>query len=144
MYNDSPLENCKIIKGILFSIMLNYLTFIIKFWMGSVYAWKHQLNHKACMENTLLYNIFFWQSAVIMYNNLLTKYMLNWADGWITKSVFMQHIFILSEYLSENFVRYCYIRFNMIKNWNRIKKKYKVYILSKTSLSFILCLLLQR
>ena len=31
-------ENCRIIDCIEFSIILNYLMFIIKLWMGSMYA----------------------------------------------------------------------------------------------------------
>ena len=52
-------ENCKIISCNVFSTVLNYLIFIIKLWMGSVFAWKQQ-NHKICIENTLLYNVLFW------------------------------------------------------------------------------------
>ena len=33
------------------------------------------------------------------------------ANGLMAKCVFMQHIFILSEYLSDNFVRYRFIQF---------------------------------
>ena len=40
------LEDLKIINCIMFSIMLNYLIFNIKLWMGSVYTWKKSTNHK--------------------------------------------------------------------------------------------------
>ena len=50
----------------LFSIVLNYLIFIIKLSKGSVYAWKHQQNHKICTEKYPVVQRF----IPIMSNNL--------------------------------------------------------------------------
>ena len=56
------LENCKIINCIVFSIILNYILFIIKLWVGSLCAWNLQQIHKICTEKTPSCTMFYSDS----------------------------------------------------------------------------------
>ena len=124
---------------IVLSILLNYQICIIKLWMGSVYARKHQQICKICSEKTLLYSDLFWKGVKIMYNYL---YIVGWErkrcfftyihwdhfvltpwyavfvqNKWIISqmNIYATHLYIFwFDFLSESFLRYSFIHFKYI------------------------------
>ena len=71
--------------------------------MGYVYACKHQQNHKLCIEKHPVVQRFIYE--VFIRSKGINSQM----------SIYATH-FILSEYLSENFVTYSFIHFNISYN----------------------------
>ena len=80
---------------------------------------------KIVPKHILLYNVLFWYCITIMYNKLYMQYLLK-VDGLMVKWIFIQHIFILYDTLSENFIRYSFVHFKL--TW--------VYVLGEPLLSF--------
>ena len=111
------LESCKIINCIVFGIVLN--STIFKVWMGSVYAWKHQQNHKICtpLNNPVVQSFILTvgNNHVHVYNNLHTRSVLK-VNKSNVKLIFMQHFFytLLYDYLSEKFVKHSFIHFKVL------------------------------
>ena len=66
--------------SIVLIIILIYLIYLTKLWIGSTYAQNLQQIHKICTEKHLLYNILFWQFVTIMDNKLHMQSVLK-ANG---------------------------------------------------------------
>ena len=76
-------------------------------------------------QHFVVKRFFFWLFVAVMYSNLYMQYLLT-VNRSMFKWIFMQHLFILSDSLSENFVRYIgrFIHFNRMHYifiWHKVK-----------------------
>ena len=62
-------------------------------------------------KNSMFYNVFFGQWVTIIYNNLHNNAICAKVNELSIKWIFMQYIFKLYDYPSENFVRYSFTHF---------------------------------